>query len=184
MAAEYKVKQYLAYWFQAGKKLICPEFPQGYPLSLVFQGDRYSPEFEECWAYVRRPESGDCYLQGITQTIQALLTSEWEIVGCARCEMPVPMLDIGVNHNACPCSDLELWPNFELPRPRSPVNTKAHLMAIHTRLLAVSIAMAQTKEADRESTQQTNPPLGRPSHLPSCNHYLEDCSQPSSRNHP
>ncbi|MGK7890430.1 MAG: hypothetical protein AB4042_13925 [Leptolyngbyaceae cyanobacterium] len=185
MAAEYKVKQYLAYWFQAGKQLICPKFPDGYRLSSVLQGDRYSAEFENCWSYVCRPESGNCYLDGMAQTVQELLTPEWEIVACARCEMPVPMLELGINHHACPCSDLDLWPNFELPRPRSPVDTNAHLMAIHSRLLAVSIAMAQTKEAEREAERQAKAHPGQPSQLepsqlepsislPPCPHQLED----------
>lgn len=153
MAAECKVKRYLAYWLQAGKQLICPLWPNGYPLPSIVQGDRYSPEFEQCWDYASNPASGDCYLTGMKHTIQDLLTEEWEIVGCARCDMPVPMLESGINHDACPCSDLFLWPNLDLPQPRAPIDTNAHLMAIHTRLLAVSIAVNQAKESDAKTFQ-------------------------------
>ena len=32
----------------------------------IFNGDRYSSQFEDCWQKILDPESGDCYLEGTT----------------------------------------------------------------------------------------------------------------------
>ena len=146
MAGELKVKDYVAYWLQTGKRLFSPAVPEGHHVTSIVQGDRYSSEFEECWAHVRDPASGDCYVEGMDQTIQDLLTSEWEVVSCPRCEMPMPMMTMGVTSCPCPCSDLELWPNLEIPQPRSPIDSNAHLMAIRSRLLAMSRRSATRAE--------------------------------------
>ncbi len=73
---------------------------------------------------------GDCYLEGTSQTIQELLSPQWEISSCARCEMPVPMIQLGMQPNTCTCSDLDNWPNNELPPPREPVSSREKLRTI------------------------------------------------------
>jgi hypothetical protein len=135
MATEAKVKQYLAFWFQLGKKVFLRNGQEGLLPEPVIEGDRYSSEFEGCWQRILSPESGDCYLEGTEQTIQQLLTSAWEITDCARCNMPVPTLAVGVQSLLCPCSDLPNWPNLELPPPRSPIDARQQLQAIRERLL-------------------------------------------------
>jgi hypothetical protein len=135
MASSSQVKQYLAYWFQLGKKAIVQNGQQSLLPQPVIQGDRYSREFEDCWQFLLSPESGDCYLEGTSQTIDQLLSSEWELADCPRCEMPVPLREIGLQDAGCPCSDLLTWPNLELPLPRSPVNTQQHLGELRRRLL-------------------------------------------------
>ncbi|GAP95887.1 hypothetical protein NIES2104_24130 [Leptolyngbya sp. NIES-2104] len=134
MASEQQVRQYLAYWFQLGKRLMTHNGKQAIKLNSVIAGDRYSDEFEACWNLVRSPDSGDCYIEGTTQTIQELLSPEWEINPCARCEMPVPMRSVGMPPSECPCSDLPSWPNSEMPQPRSPVSTPNSLQKIRDRL--------------------------------------------------
>jgi len=63
------VKKYLAHWFQLGKKVICPKNQAMlFPLP-IFNADRYSSEFEDCWQKMLDPQSGDCYLEGTQQTI-------------------------------------------------------------------------------------------------------------------
>jgi hypothetical protein len=134
MASQQDVRQYLAYWFQLGKQvLICNGQSACLP-EPVIQGDRYSDEFEACWQRICRPESGDCYLEGTQQTVEQLLSSNWDIDPCARCGMPVPVIDLGMPPMICPCNDLPSWPNTDLPQPRSPVNSRDRLSQIHRRL--------------------------------------------------
>ena len=134
MASTDQVKQYLAFWFQLGKGLIIKNSQEVHLPQQVIQGDRYSPEFEACWQQVTQSEGKDCYLEGTNQTIDKLLSSEWDVTACARCEMPVPMLSVGVRSPGCPCDDMPLWPNTELPMPRSPVDSQAQLHRIRDRL--------------------------------------------------
>jgi hypothetical protein len=134
MASTQKVKKYLAYWFQLGKKVILNKNNQTLLPSKIFQGSDYSPEFEDCWREIITNNKGDAYLEGTPQTIQDLLSSKWDIIPCARCEMPVPMIDLGFVSPNCPCADLENWPNQELPQPRAPVKNDNYLRKLSERL--------------------------------------------------
>ena len=135
MASQQEVKQYLAYWFQLGKKVAIGNGKASLLPQEVIKGDRYSDEFEEIWRKIISPEAGDCYLEGTQETIAELLTPAWEVNNCARCTMPVPVSNVGMQPELCPCSDLSNWPNTELPQPRSPVNTIEQLKGIRDRLL-------------------------------------------------
>ncbi|MGB3238703.1 MAG: hypothetical protein WBB29_10425 [Geitlerinemataceae cyanobacterium] len=135
MATSSQVKQYLAYWFQLGKRAIVRNGQKSVLPDPVIRGDRYSREFEDCWTLMLSPESGDCYLEGTSQTIQQLLSPEWDLADCPRCEMPVPLREMGAQDTGCPCSDLPTWPNLELPTPRSPVNTQQHLNNMRSRII-------------------------------------------------
>ena len=134
MASQLQVKTYLAYWFQLGKKVLLPK--EGGELSpkSVIRGDRYSQEFEDCWQKIIAHQGKDYYLEGTHQTIEQLLTPAWTITSCARCSMPVPMIELGIQSVDCPCNDLPEWPNSEIPQPRSPINTVGHLSKIQARL--------------------------------------------------
>ena len=135
MAESTQVKQYLAYWFQLGKRVIVPTRSSFCLPKEIFQGDRYAPEFEECWALITAPQMGDCYLEGTTQTIKQLLSPQWEITNCARCFMPVPTLQLGIVRDpSCVCDDLNNWPNNQLPTPRSPINNHQKLTRIQKSL--------------------------------------------------
>jgi hypothetical protein len=132
MASEQQVKRYLAYWLQLGKKVVTRNgamLPQP-----VIGGDRYSDEFESLWLQLLSPDSGDCHLEGTHQTIAELLTPKWDINPCYRCEMPVPMINIGMPPELCPCNDLPTWPNTELPAPREPISSQGRLQEIRDRL--------------------------------------------------
>lgn len=134
MASEQQVKQYLAYWFQLGKKIMLRNGKETILPKSIIEGNRYSSEFEVCWQKVISPESGDCYLEGTIQSIQELLTPAWEINPCARCKMPVPVVSLGIQPLPCPCNDLPQWPNKELPTPRSPVDNISYLNRIREHL--------------------------------------------------
>ena len=67
----------------------------------------------------------NCYLSGNTVTIEELLTSAWSINNCARCSMPVPIVETGIQPIDCVCSDLDNWPDSDLPTPHSPINSIA-----------------------------------------------------------
>jgi hypothetical protein len=146
MASEQEVRQYLAYWFQLGKKVLIRNGQESLLPQPVIQGDRYSQEFEDCWQQILATESGDSYLEGTEETVTQLLTPGWKVSSCARCEMPVPIRNVGMPPLSCPCNDLSSWPNTEVPAPRSPVNTQAQLTDIRNRLL--SIAKSKTEQSD------------------------------------
>jgi hypothetical protein len=81
---------------------------------------------------------GECYLEGTDYTIQELLSPAWDVIPCARCQMPLPMKVVGVTSPECPCFDLPSWPNSDIPQPRSPICTTSHLADLRTRLMMVS----------------------------------------------
>lgn len=134
MASATEVKNYLAHWFQLGKKLVWRNGEAELLPQKITQGDRFAPEFEECWQSIMSINGQDCYLAGAKATIQELLTSAWTIDQCAICAMPVPMIEVGTQPLDCACSDLDNWPNTELPAPHLPINTQAQLNTISERL--------------------------------------------------
>ncbi len=135
MATEKEVRQYLAYWFQLGKKLVTGNGAASLLPQPVLNGDRYSQEFEDCWEKIISQAKGDCYLEGTHETIAELLTPSWEMIPCGRCTMPKPVPNLGIPALSCPCSNLPNWPNTELPPPRCPVSTQEQLTVIRDRLL-------------------------------------------------
>ena len=160
MASKDRVKQYVAYWLQLGKKVAIENGDKTLFPENIIAGDRYSDEFEDCWEKILSPESGDCYIEGTDPTIAELLHSEWDIILCARCVMPIPMPTLGMPSNCCPCVDLPTWPNPELPQPRTPVNTTAHLGSIRYRILR-----QYTPESPQEP-QESDPAI--PLDFPHC----------------
>ncbi len=134
MASEQQVKKYLAHWFQLGKKVLLRNGREALLPQPVMQENNYSWAFEKCWQRIMASDSGDCYLEGTHQSVRELLTSSWEITPCARCSMPVPMIRLGVQQGPCPCNDLGNWPNTEIPSPRHPVDSAAHIKKICQRL--------------------------------------------------
>ncbi|PPJ63939.1 hypothetical protein [Cuspidothrix issatschenkoi] len=135
MATKNEVKNYLAYWFQLGKKVIAVNGKVSFLPKTIIQGDRYSQEFEKCWLKILDPATGDCYLDGTQETINELLTPAWEMLPCGRCSMPIALKNIGMPALLCPCSNLSGWPNTELPAPRSPVCSQETLSSICGRLV-------------------------------------------------
>ncbi|MEP0802555.1 hypothetical protein [Funiculus sociatus] len=138
MASKHQVRQYIAYWFQLGKKVLIHNGKEALLPQPVIQGDRYSEEFESCWQKIISPDSGDCYLEGTQETIAQLLTPGWDVSPCGRCEMPVPIKTVGMPPELCPCNDLPNWPNTEVPQPRSPVSSQSRLIEIRDRLQRAS----------------------------------------------
>lgn len=133
MASPEKVKTYLAYWFQLGKKLILNNREIAMSDNVV-KGDRYSAEFEACWQDIIDREGKNYYLEGTDQSLQELLSSQWQIRSCARCSMPIPKPELGKQNLDCPCVDLPSWPNFELPLPRAPIDSNSRINNIASRL--------------------------------------------------
>ena len=134
MATATEVKTYLAHWFQLGKKLIWGNKEAELLPTKIIEGDRFSTQFEECWQKIMSINGKDCYLEGSTTTIEELLSSAWSINNCAVCSMPVPIVNTGIQPLGCVCSDLDNWPNSDLPAPRSPINNKTQLNKINARL--------------------------------------------------
>ncbi|NJM18455.1 MAG: hypothetical protein HC836_20225 [Richelia sp. RM2_1_2] len=135
MASKTEVKKYLAYWFQLGKKVFINNGAASLQPHVVVDGESYSDDFEQCWEKVISSKSGECYLEGTQQTIAELLSPEWDMVACSRCDMPVPLRNLGMPPLLCPCNDILTWPNAELPQPREPVQSQKQLTQIRDRLL-------------------------------------------------
>lgn len=134
MASRSEVKQYLAHWFQLGKGVVDESDDAVYLPERVIHGDRYSDEFERCWQAIVQANHQAIYLRGTQQSLAELLSPAWEITGCARCGMPVPIQDRQLPSVPCTCDDLDNWPNDELPRPRLPVDSQEHLSKLRSRL--------------------------------------------------
>lgn len=135
MASTDQVRQYLAFWFQLGKKLVINNGQESLLPQPVILGDRYSPEFEACWQRAMKFGGKNCYLEGTVQTLDRLLSSEWEVSACSRCDMPVPMVSLGMQSPDCPCNDMPQWPNSDIPTPRLPVDSRSQLDKIRDRLM-------------------------------------------------
>jgi hypothetical protein len=133
MATEQQVRQYLAYWFQLGKRV---QVKSGEALQprRVIAGDRFSAEFEACWQQVSASPA-QAYLEGTHQTIAELLTPAWEIDPCSRCAMLVPVKTLGLPPDNCPCFDLPTWPDTATPAPRLPIDSDALLRRLRDRLM-------------------------------------------------
>ena len=138
MASRTEVKNYLAHWFQLGKQVTSDNGQVTLQAEKVVQGDHFSPEFEACWTEILKTEGKSFYLKGTDQTIAELLSPKWEVVSCARCNMPVPMPQMTFTPFPCPCEDLSNWPNEEIPRPRLPVDSNQHLSRLNERLQSTS----------------------------------------------
>jgi hypothetical protein len=135
MASLPEVKQYLAHWFQLGRKVYIHNGDLGLLPSRVFQEMEYSAEFERCWESIVADDAGDCYLEDTTQTIVELLTSKWDVVDCARCNMPVPLLVVSaVPSDGCPCINISHWPNAEIPAPIARTVVGSKIQALQQRL--------------------------------------------------
>jgi hypothetical protein len=134
MASEQQVKQYLAYWFQLGKKIVVRNGQETIQPKTVIAGDRFSQEFEDIWSFIRSSEARECHLEGTAQTINELLSPNWEINACSRCSMPVPTRTIGLPPETCPCFDLPNWPDTGMPQPRDPISSQDSLLRIRDRL--------------------------------------------------
>ena len=130
MASEKELKRYLAYWFQLGKAVAIRDGQTMLRPNPVLRGSDYSREFEECWNHLKKVGLNNCVLDGADQ----ISSTAWDILPCARCEMPVPIRTYGLPCPVCPCADLPLWPNTEIPRPRDPVDSQTWLQGIQSRL--------------------------------------------------
>lgn len=137
MASPQSVRQYLAHWFQLGRKVIgqhqqwCPQ--------PVIRGDRYSTEFETCWSELLTAGDANVYLESTEQTLAELLSEAWEIKVCSRCPLLVPTKIHGIQAGSCPCSELATWPNLEIPMPRLPVDSQVHLSQIRDRIQTIQV---------------------------------------------
>lgn len=134
MAPQTLIRNYLAYWFQLGKSVIIRNGEAVCRPAPVMRGGAYSPEFERCWADIMVTEGRNCYLEGTTETLDQLMSNAWEIVECARCQMPVPTPTVARAAHLCPCNDLNLWPNDEIPLPHLPVDNQLHLSRLKASL--------------------------------------------------
>ena len=134
MASQAQIRNFLAHWFQLGKSVVLAEDRGDCLPEPIFQAGQYSRSFEDCWHKIMVTSGQGCYLKGTSQSIGEMLSSTWDITPCARCEMPIAVPTIGLTTHLCPCNDLPTWPNTELPRPRTAVDSEHQLRDLRQRL--------------------------------------------------
>ena len=134
MASSREVQDYLAYWFQLGKSVHIKNGRSIQRPVPVLEGHQFSRAFQDCWRAIMAVEGRDCYLEGTQETIEQLLSPQWEITSCARCSIPTAMSAVMPVAQLCPCGDIDTWPNDELPAPHMPVNNNRHFSRLKTRL--------------------------------------------------
>lgn len=134
MASFAQVQQYLAYWFQLGKRVVQPHTQQTFLPSKVISGENYSQEFESICQLLLQANSPESYLEGTSETLASLLTSRWNLEPCHRCQMPIAINHQDIQPSLCPCHNLPTWPNTDLPTPREPLNHQHCLEKILQRL--------------------------------------------------
>lgn len=139
MADPSEVKAYLACWFQLGKSVVV-DAQQGRSTvkpSRVLGLNRWDPEFESCWQNLSQ-QADQTYLEGTEETLADLLSHQWEITHCARCDLLVPVPTQGpTTLGPCPCADLSNWPNELTLPPRletDPAFETATLTRVQSRL--------------------------------------------------
>lgn len=153
MASPKEVQNYLAYWFQLGKSVhigsgAAPQRPVP-----VLEGHQFSRAFQDCWQAIMANDGRDCYLDGTEETIEQLLSPQWEITDCARCSIPVAMSVVMPVAQLCPCGDLDNWPNDEVPSPHMPINNKKHFSRLKTRLNEHPLGGHQFDQFDQKAAR-------------------------------
>ncbi len=147
MASTQEVRQYLAHWFQLGKKVAVPDRESIFT-KKVLQGNTYTIEFEDCWQQIiAQPQA---YVEGTDQTIAELLTDRWDVVDCARCTMPIPLPAVGLPQNqSCTCHDLPTWPNTQVPMPRAVGAVATRTNDLRQRLAKLPLSPPQPSSPDK-----------------------------------
>ncbi|WP_035985382.1 hypothetical protein [Leptolyngbya sp. KIOST-1] len=134
MASQAQIRNFLAHWFQLGKPVVLAENRGQCLPEPIYQNGDYSKSFEDCWHRIMVTGGQDCYLEGTSQSIAAMLSPAWEVTPCARCDMPLAIPIAGPMNYPCPCSDLMSWPNTDMPMPRTAVDNRQHLSDLRQRL--------------------------------------------------
>ena len=135
MATHQEIRQYLTHWFQLGKPLILNGTP--HTITPTLNTDRPSPEFETLWQQIlKTPHLA--HLEGSEIDLAQLLSGTWDIIDCARCEMPIPLKIAGIIDNHCICQDMTTWPNNDTLQPHSPIDTTDKLQQLRDRLIPSS----------------------------------------------
>lgn len=134
MASQEQVRDFLAHWFQLGKPIVLAEDRGEYLPNPIYHQGTYSQSFEDCWHNVMVTSGQGCYLKGTTQTVADMLSPAWVVTSCARCDMPLAIPELGMTKSPCPCDDLSSWPNYDVPVPRTAVDSDRHLSDIQRRI--------------------------------------------------
>ncbi len=135
MAARTLVKNYVAQWMQMGKSISLSTQVELVSIYKILSGEEYSPLFNKLWDEISTIKADEAYLSGTDQTISDLLSDRWEIIGCARCSLLVPSLDLGPRVPVCcPCDDLPTHPNLDLVAPHVPIKLSTAINELCDRL--------------------------------------------------
>jgi hypothetical protein len=150
MASRTLVKNYIAQWMQMGKSVSLSTQGEQVSIYKILNGEEYSSLFNKLWDEISTTKADQAYLDGTDQTIDDLLSDRWEIIGCARCSLLVPSLDLGPRVPVCcPCDDLPSHPNLDLVAPHVPVKLSTAINGLCDRLIAKN-----TPQEDQQEPQE------------------------------
>jgi hypothetical protein len=152
MATRTLVKNYLAQWMQMGKSVTLSNQGEDIHMYKILQGEKYSPLFNKFWDEILNNRADEAYLTGTDQTISELLSHKWDIIGCARCHLLVPCVDMGPRAPVCcPCDDIPNHPNLDSVAPHTPVTLVDHLEDLCDRL-----EILNNQDKDNSQAASTN----------------------------
>ena len=147
MASRTLVKNYIAQWMQMGKSISLSTQGKQVSIYKIINGEEYSSLFNQLWDEISTTKADEAYLDGTDQTIDDLLSDRWEIIGCARCSLLVPSLDLGPRVPVCcPCDDLPTHPNLDLVAPHVPVKLSTAINELCDRLISKNDAHEDQSE--------------------------------------
>lgn len=147
MASRTFVKNYIAQWMQMGKSVSLSTQGEQVSIYKILDGEEYSSSFNKLWDEISTTKADQAYLDGTDQTINDLLSDRWEIIGCARCSLLVPSLDLGPRVPVCcPCNDLPSHPNLDLVAPHVPVKLSTAINGLCDRLISQNIPQRELPE--------------------------------------
>ena len=157
MASSKLVKQYLAQWLQLGQSLEVPSQGRHIQQRTTVMGGSFSSAFDKLWQEITQPSLiNQVHLYYTHETIGQLLSNEWDILPCARCNCLVACLSLGARQpHPCPCNALPNFPNLDSLPPRLPLETTHHLAQIRDRVITVTghhrLDLSVTKSRNAES---------------------------------
>ena len=152
MASRTLVKNYIAQWMQMGKSISLSTQGKQVSIYKIINGEEYSSLFNKLWDEISTTKADEAYLDGTDQTIDDLLSDRWEIIGCARCSLLVPSLDLGPRVPVCcPCDDLPTHPNLDLVAPHVPVKLSTAINELCDRLISKN-----DPQEDRQEPQESS----------------------------
>jgi PleD family two-component response regulator len=104
MSNEEVLMGYVAYFLSRGKTIVTPHHSQIEFKDHVYEYYGYNYNYINFWQKIRQlKEFGDFYLMGDTHSFDELLTGNYTVNSCSRCNLPIP-IPVGMALDIPSCS--------------------------------------------------------------------------------